>query len=107
VSVATLTNRWSFVVKVLIREVKRLHSIDEHKGEPCAQLAAAKMLMTAAVPLENEIDVIVQALRNFGKRYSIASYQATRAEQFRQSTAEDTKFMENDDFEDLDAGQAI
>lgn len=57
-------------------------------------------LTAAAGPLENEIEIIVQALQIFGKRYSIASFQAMRADKMRKATAEDTKFMENPAVED-------
>jgi hypothetical protein len=39
--------------------------------------------------------VIVQALQNFGKRYSIATFQAARAQKYRQAPEADTKFMED------------
>lgn len=65
-----------------------------------SRLSAA--LTAAAAPLENEIEIIVQALQIFGKRYDIASWQAKRMNQFRKATAEDTKFMETPGVEDED-----
>ncbi|KAK4686784.1 hypothetical protein P7C73_g3328, partial [Tremellales sp. Uapishka_1] len=76
---------WSFIVKILIREAKRLQSLGD--------------VLTAG-PLEAEIETIVQALKIFGKRYGIASMQATRVERYRASTLEEMSFMEGDNFDE-------
>lgn len=59
---------------------------------------------SGAAPIEAEVETIVQALHMVGSHHGIALSQAKRMNQFRQSTAEETKFMEND--EDLDGHQA-
>ncbi|KAK8849759.1 hypothetical protein IAR55_005094 [Kwoniella newhampshirensis] len=78
---------WSFVSKILIREMKRLHSV----GNPLA-----------AKDIEADIDVLVQALRNFGQRYAVGAMQAMRTDRYRNSTAAEFKFMQKDEDEDED-----
>ncbi|ORX37628.1 hypothetical protein BD324DRAFT_622673 [Kockovaella imperatae] len=73
---------WSFIVKTLIREVKRLHGLN---------------LPRRAAPLETEIEIIVSSMKTFGSRMNIASAQAERSERYRSSTREETKFLEDDD----------
>ncbi|KAL7423900.1 hypothetical protein Q5752_001485 [Cryptotrichosporon argae] len=65
---------WTFIVKILIREAKRLQALGD---------------AAAAGPIEAEIEVVVQALRQFGKRYQIATVQAHRMDEYRQRSADD------------------
>lgn len=46
------------------------------------------------------METIVQALKIFGERYSIAGMQALRAERYRKSTLEDMSFMKDDNLDD-------
>ncbi|WWD20388.1 hypothetical protein CI109_104864 [Kwoniella shandongensis] len=72
---------WSFASKILIREMKRLHSIGDIIG---------------AADIEVDIEVIVQALRAFGQRYAVGSLQATRADRYRQATTDEYNQMGKD-----------
>ncbi|ORY34613.1 hypothetical protein BCR39DRAFT_513615 [Naematelia encephala] len=72
---------WSFIVKILIREVKRLQAIGD---------------IAATEPLENDIDAVVSALKIFGQRYNIAQMQAVRADRYRKSNVEDLMAMEKE-----------
>ncbi|WVW86826.1 hypothetical protein I302_108881 [Kwoniella bestiolae CBS 10118] len=73
---------WSFISKILIREMKRLQSLGDVSG---------------ANTLEPDIQVLVSALREFGQRYTIGTMQAMRTERYRQTTKEETSFLYRQD----------
>ncbi|EIW71404.1 hypothetical protein TREMEDRAFT_60335 [Tremella mesenterica DSM 1558] len=77
---------WSFVVKILIRESKRLH----HLGQT-----------EAAAPIDADIECIISALKLFGQAHHLASTQAFRMDIYRQSTMEDMSFMQGDNIDDV------
>ncbi|WVQ77552.1 hypothetical protein IAR50_007240 [Cryptococcus sp. DSM 104548] len=81
-----------FISKILIRELKRLQSISP---PPTHQITM----------IESEVEVVVQALKQFGRRYG--AVQAIRVERYRGSTAEDVDFMkeEDDDVEKDERGE--
>lgn len=87
-SVAPLTprNRWSFIVKILIREVKRLHTTGDK---------------ATAGPIEQDIGIVVQGLKIFGRSSDIASAQAVRVERYQKSTVEEMRFMEKREMDEL------
>ena len=72
-------------MKILIRETKRLQALGERE---------------AAKPYEEDIEVVVSALKVFGLRYNIASMQAMRADRYRKSSAAEMAFMEGDTLEE-------
>nr|XP_018260194.1 uncharacterized protein I303_07111 [Kwoniella dejecticola CBS 10117]OBR82352.1 hypothetical protein I303_07111 [Kwoniella dejecticola CBS 10117] len=69
---------WSFISKILIREMKRLQSIGDVAG---------------ANELEPDISVLVTALKEFGTRYAIGTMQAMRTERYKKSTKEEMDFL--------------
>ncbi|ODN84983.1 hypothetical protein L202_00828 [Cryptococcus amylolentus CBS 6039] len=71
-----------FISKILIRELKRLQS----RSPPSAHQITV---------IESEVEVVVHALKHFGRRYG--SVQAIRTERYRESTAEEVEFMKEDD----------
>ncbi|WVR07980.1 hypothetical protein IAU60_005023 [Kwoniella sp. DSM 27419] len=76
---------WTFISKILIREMKRLHLVGDHAG---------------ATVIEAEVQILIDALRDYGRRYTIATMQALRAERYKAATTEETAFLEGDDVED-------
>ena len=73
---------WSFVLKTLIRESKRLKAIGEN---------------VAADSLEEDMSTVVTALHNFGKQHDIATFQAKRAEELRRSKEADNAYIKGQD----------
>ncbi|WWC95459.1 hypothetical protein V866_002323 [Kwoniella sp. B9012] len=69
---------WSFISKILIREMKRLQSLGD---------------VTGANSLEPDVQILVTALREFGQRYTIGTMQAMRTERYRKTTEEETSFL--------------
>nr|XP_019009262.1 uncharacterized protein I206_05910 [Kwoniella pini CBS 10737]OCF48043.1 hypothetical protein I206_05910 [Kwoniella pini CBS 10737] len=69
---------WSFISKILIREMKRLQSIGD---------------ITGANELEPDISVLVTALKEFGTRYTIGTMQAMRTERYKKSSKEEIDFL--------------
>lgn len=57
-------------------------------------------LTSGAAEIEADVEIVIQALKMFGNRHSIAGMQALRAEKWRQSTADEMKSMEGDDVEE-------
>ena len=47
-----------------------------------------------------DVEVIIQALKVFGKRLALAGVQAQRAERYRQSTVDELKFMGKENAEE-------
>jgi hypothetical protein len=97
-----LNNRWSFISKILIREVKRLQAKGDNTGKSSWDSSHRYADETGAAEIELDVEVIIQALKLFGQRYNIAGVQALRAERYRKSTVEEMKFMEQE--EGLDGG---
>lgn len=81
-SFSLTTCRWSFISKILIREVKRLQALGDASG---------------AALIEGDVEVIITALKAFGQRYNIAGMQAMRAERYRKSTLDEMKVLERED----------
>lgn len=96
-SLETLTRRWSFISKILIREVKRLQALGDLTGKLYFLIVGGIILISAAAEIELDVEVIIQALKTFGQRYSIAGVQAQRAERYRQSTVDELKFMRHEE----------
>ncbi|WWC92908.1 uncharacterized protein L201_007870 [Kwoniella dendrophila CBS 6074] len=69
---------WSFISKILIREMKRLQSIGDY---------------TNANDLEPEIQTLVNALKEFGQRYTIGKVQALRTERYHKTTPEENDYL--------------
>ncbi|WRT69797.1 uncharacterized protein IL334_006788 [Kwoniella shivajii] len=78
---------WSFVSKILIREMKRLQSLGDIDG---------------ANALEPDIQTLVTALREFGQRYTIGAMQAMRTERYRKSTKEEMDLLYKADEDELE-----
>lgn len=76
--------RWSFISNILIREVKRLQAMGN---------------TAAAADVEVDFNIIVEALKVYGKRHDIAILQVRRAETMRQATLDDMEFMKGDGYE--------
>ncbi|KIR53909.1 hypothetical protein I315_03525 [Cryptococcus gattii Ru294] len=73
---------WSFMSKVLIREMKRCEFSGDKLG---------------AAAIEPDIDTLVQALKQFGQGHAVAVMQAMRQERYKNSNWEDVEFMKGDD----------
>ncbi|OCF77881.1 hypothetical protein I204_01884 [Kwoniella mangroviensis CBS 8886] len=69
---------WSFISKILIREMKRLQSLGDVAG---------------ANSLEPDVQILVTALKEFGQRYTIGTMQAMRTERYSKTTKEETSFL--------------
>lgn len=85
-----LTSSWSFTVKILIREAKRLRAVD--RG-------------VEAAPIEAEIETILKALQVFGQRYNLASMQAMRADRFHRASEAETAQLAEEEEEEDETGQ--
>ncbi|WVN87511.1 uncharacterized protein L203_102693 [Cryptococcus depauperatus CBS 7841] len=73
---------WSFISKILIRDMKRLQNLGDKDG---------------AAAIEIDVEMIVQALREFGRYNTVGQSQAMIAEKYRQSAWNDITFLKNND----------
>ncbi|WVF68407.1 hypothetical protein IAT40_003172 [Kwoniella sp. CBS 6097] len=78
---------WSFISKILIREMKRLQAMGDTAG---------------ATSIEADIETLISALRQFGQRYTMGTMQAMRAERYKKSTMEQMAFMSSVEGEEGD-----
>ncbi|OCF34322.1 hypothetical protein I316_03836 [Kwoniella heveanensis BCC8398] len=78
---------WSFISKILIREMKRLQAMGDTSG---------------VASLEADIETLISALRQFGQRYTMGTMQAMRAERYKKSTMEQMAFMSSVEGEEVD-----
>lgn len=77
-----------------------VHSfLDLFRYYPLVSSPVRTQLTPGAAAMEADVDAVIQALRLFGNCHSIAGMQALRAEQYRKSSANDLKFMQEDDLE--------
>ncbi|WVQ95964.1 hypothetical protein IAU59_003063 [Kwoniella sp. CBS 9459] len=78
---------WSFISKILIREMKRLQAMGDVVG---------------VTSIEADIETLISALRQFGQRYTMGTMQAMRAERYKKSTMEQMAFMSSVEGEEGD-----
>ena len=88
-----ITMCWSFMFKILIREVKRLQSIGQMRGRSKIEAPAD---CSAAQSLGADVEIILTGLRIHGQRNKLATMQAMRNERYKNATDADMSFMQDD-----------
>ena len=58
-------------------------------------MSRVRRLIPDALPIKEEINLVIQAMYIFGKRYSIASYQAMRLEAYMKASVEDYQLLDH------------
>ncbi|CAK9783250.1 hypothetical protein CC85DRAFT_281995 [Cutaneotrichosporon oleaginosum] len=83
---------WFFISNILIREAKRLQALGDSVG---------------AAEIEADFNIVVEALKVYGKRHDIAKIQVSRAESMREATLDDMEFMKGDGYDNDHRGRVV
>lgn len=102
--------RWVFTCELLVREDKRLRTMNDPSGTSTFRTWTKSegffffLVLVTVLAIESDIDSIVQALKVFGQKNFLSTRQAMRADRYRKWSLDDLAFLEDDAADEEDLG---